>query len=231
MRTDCLSVPEIDDFINVDIPDMLQRDDIAVYRQIGERHVSAGPQPGRNSHILVVYHEPHDLTKMYAHRTFSRKSKHLRRKVSDAALDYCNQAYAVAIEKSMAKHPIGQGPLCIMPADGGVFLRMPEPDGPSTGIEEFIQHVTNVDFSNLLVGTFRVGYYNYIAFAVTPVPSAPRTFIVQTSDTRDQKVLTTDFAEGPRNLRSTLEKVCRQLPKLANPEAHNQADLTYPNLG
>ena len=41
MRTDCLSVPEIDAFINIDIPDMLQRDDIAVYRQIGERHVTA----------------------------------------------------------------------------------------------------------------------------------------------------------------------------------------------
>ena len=118
-----------------------------------------------------------------------------------------------------------------MPVDGSVFLRMPETDGPNTDIEEFKQHVANVNFSNLLVGTLRIGYYNHIASAVTPMPSAPRTFIVQTSDTRDQKVLTTDFADGLKQLRSTLEKVCRKLPQLAHPEAHNQADLTHPDLG
>lgn len=231
MRTDCLSIPEIDAFINVEIPDMLQCDDIITYRQIGERQVTAGPQPGRASHILVVYHEPCDLTKTYAQRTFSRKSKHLRRKVSDTALNYCNRAYVIAIEEAIAQGPIGQGPLWPMPVDGGVFLRMPETNGPNTDIEEFTQHVANVDFSNLLVGTFRIGYYNHIAFAVTPMPSAPRTFIVQTSDTRDQKVLTTDFADGPKQLRSTLEKVCRKLPQFAHPEAHSQADLMHPDLG
>ena len=231
MRTDCLSLPEIDDFINVEIPDMLQRDDIAVYRQIGERHVTAGPQPGRTSHILVVYHEPHDLTKMYAHRTFSRKSKHLRRKVTDAALDYCSRAHTIAVEDAMAKYPIGQGPLSILPADAGAFVRMPESDGTGAEIEELTQHVTSENYSNLQVGTFRMGYYNHIAFAVTPMPSAPSTFIVQTSGTREQKVLTADFADGPKKLHSTLERACQRLPQLAHPEAHDQANVMHPDLG
>ena len=231
MRTDCLSIPEIQDFINVDIPDMLNREDIAVYRQIGHRSVTAGPQPGRTSHILVIYHEPDDLTEVYAQRTFSRKSKRLRQKVTHAALDYCTRAYALAVKKTMARYPIGQGPFYIRPADSAAFIRSTHPDHLGRNIEEFTQHVTNVDFSDLQVGTCQVGYYNHIAFAVTRMPSEPGTFIVQTSDTRDQKVLTTDFADGPKQLRSTLEGVCRQLPQLAVPQARNRADLIHPDLG
>ena len=231
MRNDCLSLPELEDFINVDIPDMLDRDDIVVYRQVGQRSVTAGPQPGRTSHIMVIYHEPDDFTRVYAQRSFSRKSRRLRQRVTQTALDYCNRAYAVAVQQAMAQHPIGQGPLYIRPADGAVFIRSTDPDHPGTGLEEFIQHVASVDFSDVQVGTFRVGYYNHITFAVTRMPSDPSIFIVQTSDTRDQKVLTTDFADGPRELRSTLERVCRLLPQLAHPQAQNQADLIHPDLG
>ena len=176
---------------------MLKRNDVAVYRQIGDRQVSAGPEPQHTSHILVVYHEPHDLTKRYAHRSFSRNTKRLYQKVTSTALEYCDRAYTMAIENAMAKYPIGQGPLCILPADSSVFFRMGTDDAPGINLDEFAEHVKSADFAGMKVGTFRVGYYKHITFAVAPMPSAPSTFVVQTSNSRDQSVLTTDFADSP----------------------------------
>ena len=227
----CLSAPEIENFINVDIPNMLKRNDIAVYRQIGDRQVSAGPEPQRTSHILVVYHEPHDLTKHYAHRSFSRKTKRLQQKVTSTALEYCDRAYAMAIENAMAKYPIGQGPLCILPADSSVFFRMDTDDAPGADLDEFAEHVKSANFASMKVGTFRVGYYKHITFAVAPMPSAPSTFVVQTSNSRDQSVLTTDFADSPQKLRETVARVCRDLPRLAHPEAADHAAQRQPDLG
>ena len=49
--------------------------------------------------------------------------------------------------------------------------------------------------------------YNHITFTVAPMQSAPSTFVVQTSDSLDQSVLTTDFADSSRKLRETVAKV------------------------
>ena len=42
---ECLDYPEISNFINVEIPKMLNRKDIAPYVTIAGRQVSAGPAP------------------------------------------------------------------------------------------------------------------------------------------------------------------------------------------
>ena len=214
---ECLDHPEVRNFINVEIPKMLTRNDVAPYVTIAARQVSAGPAPQDPSRILVVYHLPHDLRDPFASRRVSRKSSKLLQRITDIATRYCQLAFVHAMDRHIAEHPISQNPKDVWaPVALSAFKTIPAGDPHGPEFQMLLQEIRDDDYQSLRIGEFRAGAYNHIRFAVTRMPTQPKTFVVQTSNTNTGSVISTDFVDDHRQLPQTLEQVCRSLHDLAN---------------